>query len=351
MTEIRKKGHDVCIIAPFDAYSKRFDQLGIEWHRLNLHQTGKNPIKELYSFLHLFLLMRKMLPDVVLTFTIKCNLYAGLLRRLCGFHQIANISGLGEIFDKHSFFTMLICRLYKTALRNSQKVFFQNLDDLHIFVRKGILCPNICERIPGSGVDLLRFTPSIASTSGKKRVFLMFGRIVPHKGYDLFLQAAQSLLQKHSGNVEFWVLGIKDVSRKDSEKLFQKIMDFHERNVIKYFPETDNVIPLLHQSDVVVLPSQYHEGVPRSLLEAMACEKPIITTNWKGCRDTVHEGVNGWLIEKGNLEALKKAITFFIQADSGVLHQMGEASRKKAEQEFDEHIIISRYLTEIRAGR
>jgi glycosyltransferase involved in cell wall biosynthesis len=347
ISEIQKQGHDVSVISPFDDYSEKLSTLKVRWFPIDLHQTGKNPIKELHVLLHLFFLLRKILPDVLLSFTIKCNLYAGFLSRICRFKQIANISGLGEVFDKKSVFTTLVCLLYRLAL-NRSKVFFQNFEDYHRFVHQGILSEDICERVPGSGVDLATFVPPAQYFPSPARVFLMFGRIVPRKGYDLFLQAARSIHQEHNRHTAFWILGIQDPSRKDSGALFQKVLEYHDRNIITYFPATDNVIPRIHQSDVIVLPSQYHEGVPRSLLEAMACAKPIITTNWKGCRDTVEHGVNGYLIEKENLASLKGAINYFIQADNAVLRQMGEASRKKVEQEFDEQIVISKYLAEIR---
>lgn len=347
VAEIQRNGHEVFVIAPYDKYTQKLFPLGVRWFHLHLHQTSKYPHTEILSFVHIFWLLKKIRPDVVLSFTIKCNLYVGLLHRICRYRQIANISGLGEIFDNYSFFTKFVCVLYKTALKYCQKVFFQNSEDLHTFVQQGILPEYMCERIPGSGVDLSTFTPSLANYPGKPRIFLMFGRLVPRKGYELFLQAAQECRKECNNTAKFWILGMQDKARKESRALHQKIREYHNIGIVTYFPATENVIPTIRQADVVVLPSHYNEGVPRSLLEAMACGKPIITTAWKGCRDTVDEGINGYLIQKGSLYSLKRAIDFFIQADEYILCQMGEASRKKAEKEFDENAVIAKYLSEI----
>ena len=345
IAHLKDKGCEVFVIAPFDDYTKRLEALDVQYSQLCLHQTGKNVLLELQSFLQLLFLLKKIQPDVVLTFTIKCNLYVGLLNTMMTFKQIANISGLGEVFEVQNGVNRFIRYVYRHALRNSHRIFFQNKEDLQIFNAPQTLFNTLSEHLPGSGVDLSTFKPVAASkTSHSKRIFLMFGRMLPNKGYDLFLQAAAHIKQSQNHHAEFWVLGIKDCSRKDSITLFHKILEYHDKNIITYIPARDDVVPIIQQADVVVLPSQYHEGVPRCLLEAMACGKPIITTDWKGCRDAVDDHINGLLIKKGDLESLQHALEFFISADDTILQKMGKASRQKAENEFDEQEIIRRYL-------
>ncbi len=352
ISAIMRSGHEVYAIAPFDPYVEKLAALGPTWHNVSLHQTRKNPVMELRVLWELWLLFRTIRPDLVLTFTVKCNLYTGLLKKRCLFSQVANISGVGEIFDRDNLSKRLSYFLYRHSLQTAQKVFFQNNEDLRTFLEQHILPEDICERLPGSGVDLSVFTPHVSQRKrGKTRIFLMSGRIVARKGYELFLQAAQAIRNAWGPESEFWILGIQDTSRKESGKLFEKIRSFHTDNIVRLLPPTDDVVSIIHQADVMVLPSYYHEGVPRSLLEAMACGKPIITTNWKGCKDTVEHGVNGLLIEKKSLAALEQAIRFFIQAPDSTLLQMGRASRRKAEQEFNETIIIEKYLKEIYAVR
>ncbi|GAK57265.1 glycosyl transferase [Candidatus Vecturithrix granuli] len=344
---IKQKGHEVYVLSPFDQYTARLQQLGLQWFHINLHQTSKNPLKEIYSLSELLYFIIKIRPTFILTFTIKCNMYAGLLARIFPVRQIATIAGLGGVFQKKGYFVKFICWLYTRAFKHSPKIFFQNEEDLTFFLQHRIVSAKQSEKIPGLGVNLLRFTPDFSERYHKKRVFLMFGRILVSKGYDLFLQAASRIHADPSMLAEFWILGIRDSTRKDSEELFQKILAYHKRRIITYLPATEDVVPIIHQADVVVLPTEYNEGVPASLLEAMACGKPIITTNWKGCQETVDEEVNGFLIEKGDVESLLKAIKRCIQADNTILRQMGEWSRKKVEQQFDEQRVIAKYLSQI----
>lgn len=347
ISEIQNKGYEVYVIAPFDDYTQRLQTLGVKWFHIDLHQTSQNPFTELRTIIHLFHLLKHLQPDMLLTFTIKCNIYAGLVNKVCKIPQIANISGLGEIFDVNTMFTTFVRYLYRITLNNSQKVFFQNSEDLHLFTQQGILPECVCERLPGSGVDLSVFIPPSNNFDQTKKTFLMFGRVVPKKGYNLFLEAARRIKQERTNRAEFQILGIQDTSRKKSLELFQKILTYHNKRIITYIPATDDVVPIIQQAHVVVLPSHYNEGVPRSLLEAMACGKPIITTNRKGCRETVDHGINGYLLEKEELGSLIDLMNFFIHAKGDILYNMGMASRRKAEKEFDEKFIISKYLTEI----
>ena len=335
---LRQRGHEVSAIAPPDEYSDRLRALGVAWHPLAMRQNGTNPLEEAATLRDLSRRLRQIQPDALLTFTVKCNLYAGLLnrRRFC---HLANVSGLGELFDRQTLLTRLVRRLYKIAFARARTVFFQNREDLATFLKHGLIPPERAERLPGSGVDVSAFMPSPDYQPGTPRTFLMFGRLLPKKGYDLFLQAAERL-----PDARCWILGIPDPRRADSRALFEQIQARHARRVITYFPATDNVLPLLRQADVVALPSSYHEGVPRCLLEALACGKPLITTDWKGCRDAVEHGQNGLLIPPNDVDALTQAMTFFCRADAGTLLKMGEFSRRKAEREFDEQQIIMRYL-------
>lgn len=335
---LRQRGHAVSAIAPPDDYSDRLRALGVAWHPLAMRQNGTNPFEEAATLRDLSRRLRQIRPDALLTFTVKCNLYAGLLNRR-RFRHLANVSGLGELFDRQTLLTRLARRLYKIAFARAHAVFFQNREDLATFLNHGLILPERAERLPGSGVDVSAFMPDPDYQPGTPRAFLMFGRLLPKKGYDLFLQAAERL-----PDARCWILGIPDPRRADSRALFERIQARHARRVLIYFPATDNVLPLLRQADVVALPSSYHEGVPRCLLEALACGKPLITTDWKGCRDAVEHGQNGLLIPPNDVDALTQAMTFFCRADAGTLLKMGEFSRRKAEREFDEQQIIMRYL-------
>ena len=344
---LQARKHEVCIIAPRDDYTDKLTQLGVEYYPIDLSQRGLNPFRELISCVRLFRLFRAIRPDVVLTFTIKCNLYTGICRRFAELQQIANISGLGEAFDKKGPVNYIVSFLYKFALTKSKRVFFQNDEDRQTIIRGGLLPQYLCKRIPGSGVDLDTYCPALSFLPNNPRRFLMFGRLVPKKGYDLFMKVAEQVHAKYKHRAEFWIMGIIDKSRKESKQLIQQIMLLQERGVIKYISPRNDVVPVLQMVDVVVLPSQYNEGVPRTLLEAMACGKPIITTDWKGCKDTVDHGVNGYLVNVGDCRTLERYIIELINAPHDQLEKMGMASRKKAEKQFDERIVLRAYLNEI----
>ena len=344
---LQKNGHEVSVIAPCDDYVDKVSQLGVKHYPLILSQRGQNPLRELISCVRLFRLFRAIRPDVVLTFTVKCNLYTGLCRRFSEFQQIANISGLGEAFDKTGLVNRIVSFLYKFALSRSKRVFFQNEEDRRTIIKHGLLPECLCKRIHGSGVDLNAFRPAPSLARSNPRKFLMFGRLVPRKGFDLFMKVAEAIHIKHRHRADFWIMGIQDETRKESKALLEQILSLQKRGIIKYLAPRDNVVSVLHSIDVVVLPSQYNEGVPRTLLEAMACGKPVITTDWKGCRDTVEHGVNGYLINVGDCQALEHYIIELMHAPHEQLEKMGIASRKKTEKQFDERIVLQAYLDAI----
>jgi len=348
--ELKRKGHRVYCISPYDAYVQNLLDLGAKYRPWKVSARGQNVIQELSSCVRLFFILRKIRPDYVLTFTVKGNLYTGLCSHFLFYKQIANISGLGEIFEDHGKLSILRDGFYRCGLSRAKWVFFQNNEDLDLIVHtKAIVDPARCSRIPGSGVDLDKFQNhnSVTSRDLTKRIFLIYGRFVPKKGFDLFLQAARYLRNTYSDKVEFLVMGSKYSTIQDSEDLFQKILAYHRDGIIKYLEWSDDVLPILHQSDVIVSPTQYHEGVPRTLLEGMACGKPLITTDWKGARDTVDHGENGFLFKPGDCRGLIDCMTRYIEMSRDKLLTMGEASRNKAESEFNEEAILKSYFDQI----
>lgn len=344
---LQEQGHEVHAVSPPDAWVNRLLDLGVRWHAVALRQTSRNPLREFHALRQVFARIAAIQPDVVLTYTIKCNLYVGFVRSRLRFRQIATISGLGQGFERRGSLQTLLTMGYAVALKRASAVFFQNHEDLRLFTSRGIVDSAVCERVAGSGVDVGRFAPLPDWPVHRPRRFLMFGRIVPKKGYDLFLEVARRCHHHAPGTCEFWILGIEDASRPESRRLFRKIHEFQQRQIVHYFPARDDVRSLLHQSDVVVLPSQYHEGVPRSLLEGMACGKPVITTDWKGCRDPVDHAVSGLLIEPGNADALYAAVSRLARASDDGLRAMGKAGRAKVRQEFDEQRVVARYLAAV----
>lgn len=344
---LQEDGHEVIVLAPYDEYVSKLLELGVTCYTLPLSQRGKNPLQEIYSCVRVFRLLQILRPAAVLSFTVKCNLYAGICHKFVPFEQISNISGLGEAFDEDGIFRSFISLFYKHALSKSKIVFFQNNEDMQAITERGILPEHICHRIPGSGVDLEIYRPAPSVKRRAVRRFFMFGRLVPQKGYSLFMAVAKEMHLENKGCAEFWIMGMADKSRRESRVLLEEILSLHEQGIITYLPQSDDVVQVLQQVDVVVLPSTYNEGLPRSLLEAMACGKPLITTDWKGCRDTVDHGVNGYLINTAELNTLSDHIQKMASAPEEQFERMGRMSRMKAEMEFNEKIVLDAYRAAI----
>ena len=343
ISHLQDAGCEVIVVAPRDQYTERLLSLGVRHISIPLEPGGTNPIAELKTLRAIHRVLRVLRPDAVLSFTIKCNIYAGLSKRLLPFKQVANISGLGIAFDQNGGMRRIAQTLYKVALAPADHIFFQNRDDLNSCIRDGLVPHTTSRTIPGSGVDLEAFTPSLRK-HGRPRSFLMFGRLLPQKGYDQYLQVAERLRKDLGSTVEFKILGAPDTTREDSRRLFERIQNAHACDCVHYLQSTDDVRPILNDVDVVVLPSTYNEGIPRSLLEALASGKAIITTDWKGCRETVEHGCNGYLVRPHDVESLHAAVASLATCSDATLASFSKASRARAEKLFDERLVLQAYL-------
>ena len=343
IAKLQEAGFDLTVVAPRDSYTDRVRQLGVDYVPITMSPTGKSPLRELETLSQIYIALRALSPYAVLSFTVKCNLYAGLCRSRLKFRHIPNISGTGDLFDGASLRERFAKRLYGKALRRSHKVFFQNGDDQRTFLNHGLVRPDQSEVIPGSGVDLSHFRP-VPRTSRPWRSFLMFGRLLPKKGFGRFLDAATELKARYGESAQFWILGAPDSERAESRELFERILQAHARGVVLYINPTDDVLPYLQDANAIVLPSTYNEGVPRSLLEALACGKPIITTDWKGCRETVQNDTNGLLIRPHDTRSLTRALQQMIECSEETLSEYGLRSRSLAESRFDERLVLNAYL-------
>lgn len=347
IARLQESGIEVTVVAPLDSYTDRVRELGVRFIPLRMSQTGRSPLRELESLTHVYTILRAIKPDAVLSFTVKCNLYAGLCRTRLPYRYIPNISGTGDLFDGTSLPERIARRLYRTALRNADRVFFQNGDDQASFLNQGLVRAEQATLLPGSGVDLLYFQPTPRAIQ-PWRTFLMFGRILPKKGFGAFLDAASELKARYGDSARFWILGAPDPERAESRALFERVLRAHALGIVRYITRTDDVLPHVQEADVIVLPSTYNEGIPRSLLEALACGKPIITTDWKGCRETVENGTNGLLVPPHDIESLVRALQQLIECSEDTLVEYGARSRAIAEARFDERLVLDAYLDALR---
>ena len=327
-------GYQVTALGPEEGFESRLAAIGAEYRQIPLQRTGTNTVKDTGTMLSLVKVLREIKPDAVLSYAIKPVIYGSLAAWLAGVPNIYSmITGLGYVFTgagaKQRMLFRLVYPLYKAALGKNKVVFFQNPDDLNLFKDLNLVSSKQKQVIiNGSGVDVSHFAYSPAPTDPLS--FLLMARLIWSKGIGEYVEAARNLRKRYP-RVSFKLLGPFDsnpeaIGRKDIEQ-------WEAEGVIKYLGATTDVRPHLASSSVYVLPS-YREGTPRSVLEAMSIGRPIITTDAPGCRETVQEGVNGFLVPVKDATALEKAMERFILKPE-LIRDFGMNSRKIAEEKYD----------------
>ena len=335
-------GHEVVAVAPKDACSARLPLLGCRYVPLPMDNKGTNPVKDMLLLWRYHTLFRREKPGVYLGYTVKPNIYGSIAAHLNKIPVINNIAGLGAVFISDGWLTGLVKKLYTLALFRSNKVFFQNNDDLLLFVDGGLVSPEKAERIPGSGIDLERFNPSpLDKKKGDPITFLLIARLLWDKGVGEFVEAAR-LLRGAYPDTQFHLLGFLNVENPSAISKDQ-VDAWEQQGYIKYLGVCDDVRNEITRSDCVVLPS-YREGLPRTLLEAAAMGRPVIATDVAGCRDVVDDGWNGYLCNPKDAHDLARKMEQMIRLSQNQRDEMGVRGRRKVALEFDENIVIERYI-------
>lgn len=331
---MRAAGHEVHAVSPpaDQAVVEALTAMGVTHHCVPLSRTGLNPLRDIGSLLALIRLFRELRPDRLLAYTIKPVIYGGLAARLTRVRFFAMITGLGYSFAGLGWRSRLVGwvarRLYRWTLFGAERVFFQNRDNLEVFLNHGLLRDDKqAQLIAGSGVDLFHYAVAPLSTVPD---FLMIARLLHDKGVVEYVEAAR-LVKGRYPDARFRLAGWIDdnpaaISRGELEA-------WTKEGVVDYLGYLGDVRPAIAATSIYCLPS-YHEGMPRTVLEAMAMGRPVITTDAPGCRETVTNGDNGFLVPVRDAVALSGAMLRFIEQPDLVKH-MGASSRMIAEQYFD----------------
>ena len=341
------EGYEVVAVAPDDAYSARLSELGCRFVPLSMDNQGTHPLRDLLLFLRFWLLLRSERPDVLFAYTVKPNIYGSLAAGLLGIPVVNNIAGLGAVFIKGGWLARLVRGLYRLALRRSAKVFFQNEDDRALFIYAGLVKPEKTDLLPGSGIDLTRFSANEKSSMpsakdvGRPFRFLLIARMLRDKGVVEYVAAAKQIRARWP-NVECGLLGFLDVQNPAALST-EEMNAWVAEGDVRYLGVSDDVRLEIAQADCIVLPS-YREGTPRTLLEAAAMAKPIITTDAVGCREVVDDGVNGYLCQVRDANDLAAKMHAMLGLSVAERAAMGQAGRNKMELQFDEKIVIDKYL-------
>lgn len=336
LEEMVLSGHEVVACAPAgsDALRHSLEKIGVRYQSLPLQRTGLNPLQDLYSLWSFTRIFQNHRPDVVLSYTIKPIVYGSIGANLARVKTISSmITGSGSVFGietlSQRLFGRLARSLYRLGLSSNRVVFFQNPDDLRMFIERSIITEsNHPTLINGSGVDLDYYAPApFPSTIS----FLLIARLLRAKGIGYYAEAARHLKARYP-QAKFVLVGWGDSSSRGVPSA--EVDHWVSQGWIDYLGPCADVRPAIAAASVYVLPSFYGEGVPRSILEAMAMGRPIITTDAPGCRETVQSGKNGYLVPMHDSRQLAEAMERFI-INPASIPSMGAASRRLAEEKFD----------------
>jgi glycosyltransferase involved in cell wall biosynthesis len=337
----REAGYDVYVASPRDAHAKLLTGLGCRHVPLPLRPHSRNPIREAATLLSLFAAYRRIRPAIAFHFTIKCNLYGGLAARALSIPHANNVSGLGSAFNSEGVFNRAIQSVFRVAQRRCARVFFQNVADLEYMEARKLVSPGQAMLLPGSGVNLAHFLPAPPPRDGNF-TFVFAGRLLWEKGLAYLADALRELRAEGSrvrclvfgfleeGNPKF--LGAQDLAAWEAEGL------------LEYRGPLEDVKQAYRLADCVILPTYYREGIPKSLLEAMAMTKPVLATDIVGCRQAVTDGENGFLCAPRNAAALADAMRRMANLGEDARARMGLSGRHTVEARFGEDRVIGEYL-------
>lgn len=329
------KGHEVLVMsAPASPQVvAAVESLGAKFQPYQVQRNGLNPFVDLKTFWQLRQMMKDFQPDKVLAYTIKPVIWGGLAARLfANIEFYALITGLGYAFERGSFLrnsvNMIVKRLYHASLKSAKRVIFQNEDNRNLFSELGLCRPEQTARVHGSGVSLSQFQQQPLPQT--KPIFLLIARLLGDKGIREYAHAAKVVKARYPG-VRFLLVGPEDTS---PDKIpMTEVNQWQADGTVEYLGPTDNVLPFIEQCHIYTLPS-YHEGLPRTVLEAMAVGRPILTTDTVGCRDTVINSENGMLVKVKDSQSLAQGMVTLLESQQHWA-DMALASRKYATELFD----------------
>ncbi|QWB99443.1 glycosyltransferase family 4 protein [Mycoplasmatota bacterium] len=337
--ELLKSKYEVIISSPYDSKSDYYMSKGISVINTTIHRHGKNPFNDFKLLLYYRNIIRKFKPIVILTYTIKPNIYGGLAARITKTPYLPNITGLGTALENKGLLQFITLRLYKVALKKANTIFFQNKENMNFMLKRGIKGKNQV-LLPGSGVNVKMFN-YLEYPKGKTIHFLFIGRVMKAKGIDYYLGAAKYIKSKYPNTV-FHILG-------DYEEDYKMILnDYEAKGYIEYSGRVDDVREFHKISHATIHPTYYPEGMSNVLLESASSGRPVIATNRSGCKEIIEDRKNGYLIEIKNQEELNEKIETFINLDYLEKKKMGIYGREKVIKEFDRSVVIRLYIEEIK---
>lgn len=332
---------DVYISSPKGNYWSDFENMGVKMcENSHLDRRGTNPIKDLDLLKYYKCLLRKLDPAVVLTYTIKPNVYGGMACSALKIPYIANVTGLGTSIQDGGIIRTISLRLYRRGLRRARKVFFQNSTNRSFMISHKVVVEKITDLLPGSGVNTDHHCYEAYPKDDSNVILTTIGRIMKDKGIDEILGAAVEIKKKHP-EVRFRLIG-------DFDEDYQGIIeDYCAKGIVEYLGVQKDIHPYISESHAI-LHASYHEGMSNVLLEAASTGRPVIATDVPGCKETYEPNVTGIPFSARDTRGLIDAVKCFISLPHEKKEEMGRLGRKKVEQEFSRSIVVEKYMDEIK---
>lgn len=346
ITRLQSEGFSVAALSPKDDYTHELEKLGVRHIPLVLNKAGANPVREAMVVLRLAALFSRERPVILLTYTPKMNIYGCLAARAARIPVVANISGLGRAFIRGGWLAGVVRFLYHVSLRSAGRVFFQNPDDMKMFLEQRLVACSKSVLLPGSGVDTQRFAPSARRVRADRFIFLLAGRLLRDKGIIEYVDAAR-IVRREYPHAEFRIVGFFDTGNP-SALTHRDVAEWEADGLIRYLGSSEDIVFHYAQSDCVVLPS-YREGCPRTLLEAASMCIPLIATDVPGCRWVVEHEVNGFLCRAFDAVDLSDKMVRMLSLSESQRAGMGAAGRRRMVLNFDEKIVLEEYIKAVKA--
>ena len=334
--------YEVHIALPDGEFVPRLREMGCIFHETRLNRRGTNPVEELKLIGAFHRILKKVRPDVVITYTIKPNLYAGSLCRLMKIPYITNITGLGTAVEGDGLLQHMTTAVYRFAMKRVACLFFQNASNERYFTERGI-GPGKHVMLPGSGVNLERYRYLEYPKEGKTE-FLFISRVMKEKGIEQYLDTAEYIKARYP-DTEFHILGFCEEDYENRERLTA----LNEKGIVRFHGMIEDIHPYLCRSQCTIHPSFYPEGMSNVCLESQASGRPVITTKRPGCADTIEDGVTGFLVEERDSRDLIEKVERFLAMPLCERAEMGRQARKRMEEKFDRKIVVKKYLEELAA--
>jgi glycosyltransferase involved in cell wall biosynthesis len=337
---LQSDGHQITVLAPVDEHVETLRSMGCHYIPLEMDLKGLSPVRDLRLMVRMRKTFQQEQPDIVLSFTIKNNIYGALAARSLGVEFLPNVTGLGTAFLSNGVLRRGVEGLYRLAFRKLPVVFFQNSDDRAWFVERKLIGKEQAQLLPGSGIDLEKFSYSPRSRQSQGQSFLLIARLLRDKGIHEYIEAAR-IVRSHYPSAHFQILGATGNENRTAIDR-NTVDDWVRQGVVEYLGTTGDVRPFIRAADCVVLPS-YREGMPRTLLESAAIGRPLIATDVAGCRSVVEDMENGYLCRPRDAKDLAAKMCKMIELEPDERLSMGRYGRQKIEREYDQDIVIEAY--------